>query len=383
MIAGDLMDSRQVDDGSRYSRKILLATVGLSPQVVTETAYALMVSNDSPFIPSEIIIISTTTGAEQARERLLGTAAGIPWLERLYREYSGSCSPTIDFVTVADHAGMELDDIDSPESSAAFADKILETVRRITDDDSSILYASIAGGRKTMSFYLGYALSVLGRDRDRLYHVLVSPPFESHPEFYFPTRDAQILQDQQGLTLNTADTVINLVNIPFVRLRHIGTHKAMPPSVGFEESVERLNKIYDRRLVIEMAGRKLQVGDIEIKLQPIDFAIYLVFARSRLKGEESLAGPVGRHDKEWGKKILNECASMYPDQLYPYGLTDRTVKVLESGVDASYLVSHLSKIRSLLRRHLGAQSYSYRIESRGRSSCKYHIEIEPEYIEIT
>ena len=140
MIAGDLMDSRQVDDGSRYSRKILLATVGLSPQVVTETAYALMVSNDSPFIPSEIIIISTTTGAEQARERLLGTAAGIPWLERLYREYSGSCSPTIDFVTVADHAGMELDDIDSPESSAAFADKILETVRRITDDDSSILY---------------------------------------------------------------------------------------------------------------------------------------------------------------------------------------------------------------------------------------------------
>jgi hypothetical protein len=54
MIRGDLTDTKQVDDVSRYSRKILLATVGLSPQVVTETAYALMVSGDSPFIPSEI-----------------------------------------------------------------------------------------------------------------------------------------------------------------------------------------------------------------------------------------------------------------------------------------------------------------------------------------
>ena len=50
MIRGDLTDTKQVDDVSRYSRKILLATVGLSPQVVTETAYALMVSGDSPFI---------------------------------------------------------------------------------------------------------------------------------------------------------------------------------------------------------------------------------------------------------------------------------------------------------------------------------------------
>ncbi|MCL4434751.1 MAG: CRISPR-associated ring nuclease [Actinobacteria bacterium] len=133
MITGDSTDGRQPDDVSRYGRRVLLATVGLSPQVVTETAYALMVSGDSPFIPSEIIIISTTTGAEQAREKLLGTAGGIPWLKRLYHEYAGSGPPTTDFVTVADHTGMELDDIDSPESSAAFADKILETVRRITD----------------------------------------------------------------------------------------------------------------------------------------------------------------------------------------------------------------------------------------------------------
>ena len=74
MIADNLKVDRQVDDTSRYSRKILLATVGLSPQVVTETAYALMMSDNSPFIPSEIVIISTTTGAKNAKEQLLGTA---------------------------------------------------------------------------------------------------------------------------------------------------------------------------------------------------------------------------------------------------------------------------------------------------------------------
>ena len=382
MIADNSKVDRQVDEASLYSRKILLATVGLSPQVVTETAYALMMSDNSPFIPSEIVIISTTTGAKNAKEKLLGTAnARISWLERLYREYSSSSLPTVDFVTVTSRAGIELDDIDSIESSAAFADKILETVREITNDDNSILYASIAGGRKTMSFYLGYALSVLGRDRDRLYHVLVAPPFESNPEFYFPTRDTQMPRDQKGLVRDNSDAIINLVNIPFVRLRYLD-HKVISQSLGFEESIESLNKSYDHRLVIDVAGRKLQVGDTEIKLQPIDFAIYLVFVHSRCKGEESLSGPRGRYDKTWGQKILKECELMCPDKPYPYGLPKRTVKVLEEGVDAPYLVSHLSKIRHLLKRNLGTESHRYTIESKGKSSYRYCIEIKPQYIEI-
>lgn len=47
-----------------YQRRILLAVTGLSPQVVTETLYALCVVQKPNFIPTEIHILTTTEGAE-------------------------------------------------------------------------------------------------------------------------------------------------------------------------------------------------------------------------------------------------------------------------------------------------------------------------------
>lgn len=64
------------------------------------------------------------------------------------------------------------------------ADAIVELVRRCTQDDQTALHVSIAGGRKTMGFFMGYALSLYGRPQDRLSHVLVSAPFESNHDFY-------------------------------------------------------------------------------------------------------------------------------------------------------------------------------------------------------
>lgn len=48
-------------------RKILLAVTGLSPQIVTETLYALAVGQDTPWIPDEIHLITSCEGAERAR----------------------------------------------------------------------------------------------------------------------------------------------------------------------------------------------------------------------------------------------------------------------------------------------------------------------------
>jgi CRISPR-associated protein (TIGR02584 family) len=59
-------------------------------------------------------------------------------------------------------------------------------VRELTADPDCAIHASIAGGRKTMGFYLGYALSLFGRPQDRLSHVLVSSPFESNQNFFYP-----------------------------------------------------------------------------------------------------------------------------------------------------------------------------------------------------
>ena len=50
-----------------------------------------------------------------------------------------------------------------PAADAFIADAITALVRALTADPGSAVHASIAGGRKTMGFYLGYALSLFGR----------------------------------------------------------------------------------------------------------------------------------------------------------------------------------------------------------------------------
>jgi CRISPR-associated protein (TIGR02584 family) len=158
---------------------VLLAVIGLSPQIVTETVYALAVEQHPPWVPTEIHVITTGKGAQNARLELLSDDPG--WFHRLREDYG---LPEISFDTGHIHVikgpdGEPLDDILADTDNAAVADFITEHVRAITADPAASLHVSIAGGRKTMGFYVGYALSLFGRAQDRLSHVLVSPPFES------------------------------------------------------------------------------------------------------------------------------------------------------------------------------------------------------------
>ncbi len=52
-------------------RRILLAVTGLSPQIVTETLYALAVTADPPWLPTEVHVITTVTGYREAELNLL------------------------------------------------------------------------------------------------------------------------------------------------------------------------------------------------------------------------------------------------------------------------------------------------------------------------
>lgn len=159
-----------------YPRRILLAVTGLSPQVVTETLYVLAVQAKPAFVPTEIHLITTRQGAEHARLNLLSRQIG--WFHRLRADYA---LPEIAFHAkcihvIPDAAGGELDDIRTPADNARAADFVTERVRALTSDPDCTLHVSIAGGRKTMGYYLGYALSLFGRGQDRLSHVLVSAP---------------------------------------------------------------------------------------------------------------------------------------------------------------------------------------------------------------
>jgi CRISPR-associated protein (TIGR02584 family) len=136
-----------------YPRRILVAVTGLSPQIVTETLYALAVEPlGAAFIPTEVHLITTRSGAEKARLALLSDEPG--WFHRLCHDYA---LPAIHFTPDTIHVlegadGKPLDDIRSPADNRRAADGITALIREFTADPDCALHVSIAGGRKTMGF---------------------------------------------------------------------------------------------------------------------------------------------------------------------------------------------------------------------------------------
>ena len=159
----------------------LLALCGITPQIVTETLYGLMILKNLPI--REIWLVTTKDGRQKIISDLLGEGTG---------QYFAFCddynipADSIAFDTSHILVADDLPDIHQSEDNQAFANLILKTVREKTADPETVLYCSLAGGRKTMSVYFALALQFFGRPQDKLYHVLTQPPeFQNHPEFYY------------------------------------------------------------------------------------------------------------------------------------------------------------------------------------------------------
>ena len=117
-------------------RRILLAVTGLTPQIVTETLYALACRAQSPWVPHEVHLITTATGAENARLNLL-LAGG--WFHRLCADYRlpAIAFPVENIHILCDTQGQPLDDIRTQEHNTLAADFITDTVRQLTEAPDS------------------------------------------------------------------------------------------------------------------------------------------------------------------------------------------------------------------------------------------------------
>ena len=229
----------------RERRLRLLAITGLSPQVVTETVWALAM-RAPPLCPDEIVLLTTTEGAAAA-ERLLPAA-----LDDLSARL-GLPLPQPQIVVMRDRAGRPLGDIAGAEDNQAAADAITTTIRTATADPDLRLHVSIAGGRKTMGCLAGMALSLFGREGDGLSHVLVDPRFQAREDFFFPPEPPRLLPLPGGGALSTAECRIVLAEIPFVRLR--GQWRPMvlrPPAI--ETCSRRSGSAVAVRMVVVMAS---------------------------------------------------------------------------------------------------------------------------------
>ena len=268
-----------------YATRILVAVTGLSPQIVTETLYALAVRperSEHVFVPTKIRLITTVEGARRAKDSLLSPGSG--WFHRLQSDYG---LPEIEFgpqhiVVLKDRTGQPLDDIRTKDDNQRAADTITEEIRKLTRDDDTALHVSIAGGRKTMGFYVGYALSLYGRTQDRLSHVLVTAPYESRPEFFYPAPQRRVMTDREGRPYDAHDGRVTLAHIPFVRLRAGLGHDLLSSSASFSAAVEEAQRaLPPLGLVLDPASCTVDAGGETFELKPFQVRVVLAARRTR------------------------------------------------------------------------------------------------------
>ncbi len=361
-----------------FPRRVLLAVSGLTPQVVTETLYALAADEHAPFVPTEVHLITSAEGARRAELSLLSDDLG--WFHRLCADYH---LPGVRFDRSHIHVvrgaqGQPLDDIRSPQDNQAAADFITAQVRSFTADPACALHASIAGGRKTMGFYLGYALSLYGRGQDRLSHVLVSEPFESSYEFFYPTPYSRVLQTRDGQLADTATAQVTLADIPFVSLRHGLPTALLAGQASFNDTVLAARAaLAPPQLVLDLPRQRIYAAGRNLTLPPAELALLAVFARRLTQGLGPVeAPPKGSGDRAWAASYLREYRAI-TGKLADIEGTERALK---DGMEGEYFSTRKSKLERRLATALGPAAAAYRIQDGGKRPRKYQLGLLPQAV---
>jgi CRISPR-associated protein (TIGR02584 family) len=243
---------------------------------------------NNPFIAQKLVIVTTKKGKEQIQQDLVNNG-----------RFSRMCiqndwpEPHLEIKKVC-KGKIVLDDVYNEDDFNALADTVMNAIREliIVNDDGKPVYqihASLAGGRKTMSYYLGQAMNIFGRPNDKLSHVLLKPEYELKvSNFFYPYQpEALLTKDKPPMpsTLSPdADDIVSLTEFPVIRLSsQVNMARFNNPKLHFSEILQAIDD-EQNGIVAPMKftlgkynkdGREVSFGFDKIKLSPENLAVLL------------------------------------------------------------------------------------------------------------
>ena len=373
-------------------RKILLCVSGMSPAIITETLYAL-VTQIPPFIPDEIHVSTTQEGCDKILKVLLPPVEG--QFHRLMADYLPGRAIRFDHTTlhVITQEGAEsvaLKDIVTEADNRVAGDSIYRLMRQLKDECPTQLHVSIAGGRKSMSFYAGHAFSLIAAQQDKLSHVLVNEPFDNPSlGFYFPpATPVELIGNNRGqeLRAHTSEATVMLAELSVLRLGPLFANNWPPKArASFDFAVTLAQDtlvppVMDIWIDEKYRGR-LRVSGQEIELLPQQFMVFAVYALARKHADalpnSGLFSVLDLPNDFWidisndlaGKEILRNSGVMNGDVIR-------------------------SKINAELKSHIGPVATHFRIESIGgrrlnnkpaainTSADSFNIDLPPRWLSL-
>jgi CRISPR-associated protein (TIGR02584 family) len=360
-----------------FNRRILLMVAGHSPAIITETLYALPANQK----PTEIHIITTASGKEKLKTQLLGEHNVI---HQLCKEYDIPI-PLFDksHIYVIAKQGEELEDTQTEVENEIAADFITAKVRELTKESDCSIHVSIAGGRKTMTYYLGYALSVFGRIQDRMSHVLVEDDYAVN-EFFYPTKQSSFMTSRKKEAFDAKDVKVMLGELPFIRLRDGLTDDLLNKDLSYSDIIEiaqrQLSPISVRVVYgSEEEETKLYCGGEEIKLPPAQLALYVWM----LQRHKERKPAVTFTDKITKAALAKDFKAVYAELSKQSGHYDNAKESVKS-MDTDYFGAPRTNINKKLNTTLGKpKAQAYLLQSSGiKNAMQYNLSntLKPEYI---
>lgn len=280
---------------------ILITVLGSSPAILTETLYALI---EKKRFPTQVHILTTDHGVETFDKLKIQQC-----IERLCDDYNmpKTLLKNMNFHVAKHPDGTLLNDIRDEQDQVIMADEITSVVRTLTADKNTVIDASIAGGRKSMSFYMGYIFSMFAREQDILSHVLVDPVYEN-TNFFYPTVDSQHVTllfgdnkgevkivDGQPLDAMDAKSSVLLAEIPFIRLNQSLQDADDTFVAGGALTYSDCIKAYNLsltpeliRLTVNPKALEVTINEWRIMLPPEHMALYSIMLEDTISGEFSL-----------------------------------------------------------------------------------------------
>ena len=278
-------------------RRALACVSGMSPAIITETLYALVV--EQGFVPDEIHVVTTLDGREKVHRDLLNPQSG--HFHAFVRDYLPGRTIRFNDDTIhligqdTDGTGTALADIQTDEDNRHAADTIYRVLRQLKAQAPTQLHASVAGGRKSMSFYMGQAFSLVAEPADRLSHVLVNEPFESVPDFFYPPSVPRLFVTRSGQRVSSAAARIQLAGLSVIKLGAMLGELPVAAQKDFDFAMRLAQATLEPPMVrlcfdkgrVEMLGRTIDMA-------PQEFLLLGLHALARLHETELVAGAAMR-----------------------------------------------------------------------------------------
>jgi CRISPR-associated protein (TIGR02584 family) len=371
-------------------REILVAVAGLTPQVITETLYYLTQKRNPPVAIAEIYVLTTQPGRQRILTDLLTPDRGRFYtLCAEYDLHPTSITFDADHIHVlTDAAGAPLEDIRTADDRTAVADQIVALIRRLTDDPATRLHCSLAGGRKTQSALLGFALQLYGRPQDTLLHVLVDEAFENHADFFYPSRQPRLIQTRDGRQRDAHTARVEVAEIPYVRLRDKLFGSELTSPTGFDQVIAHAQQTLDLLpnaavLLIVPKSRRIYIGSAEIPLRPIELVLYTQLALPRIQQGQDGDGFLSLDDIEG---LQDELLQRYT-QLYgrESGRVEALRRKWATGFPRDSVRSHFANIKRKIEAAVPdrLQASLYTVDSQGPyGATRYGLRLRPENIDI-